>query len=79
MWTHDKKLVTAYRDCMQGIVASLEQKEEIDYENMCATEQAKLMGYTAAMLEEWELANPIKVSEKKQLFFTPKMPHFQNF
>ena len=60
MWTHDKNLLAAYRECMQGIVDSLKQKEEVDYDSMCEAEGNKLMGYTAAMLEEWEDKNVIK-------------------
>ena len=78
MWSHDKKLLAAYRECMQGIVEQLNQGEEVDYDGMCDGEMNKLMGYTHAMLEEYEFKYPIKVSEKRQLFYTPKMPHFQN-
>ena len=78
MWTHDKKLVQAYRDCMANTVAQLREKEEVDFGSMCESEQNKMMGWTNAMLEEYEIRNPVKVSEKKQQFFTPKLPYFQN-
>jgi hypothetical protein len=78
MWTHDKKLLTAYRECMANVNSQLNEKEEVDFEGMCATEMNKMMGYTNAMLNEWEAKNSIKVSEKKQLFFTPKLPYYQN-
>ena len=78
MWTHDKKLLTAYRECMANVNQQLIDREEIDFENMCSNEQNKLVGYTNFMLQEWESKNEIKVSGKKQLYFTPKLPYFQN-
>jgi hypothetical protein len=56
----------------------MKEKEEVDIESVCDSEVNKLMGYTAFMLEEWEIKNPIKVGDRKQQFFTPKMPYFQN-
>lgn len=63
---------------MANVNQQLVDREEIDFENMCASEQAKLVGYTNMMLSEWESKNEIKVSGKKQLYFTPKVPYFQN-
>jgi len=66
MWSHDKKLIAAYRSCMQDVVQQMKDNEEVDIENVCESEVNKLMGYTAYSLEEWEIKNPIKVSERKQ-------------
>lgn len=78
MWTHDKKLINAYRECMAGIVQQIQDKEDVDFGSMCDGEMGKMIGYTNAMLEEWELRNPVKISEKRQRYFTPKLPTYQN-
>lgn len=78
MWTHDKKLINAYRECMASVVQQIHDKEDVDFSSMCDSEMGKMIGYTNAMMEEWELRNPVKISEKKQRYFTPKLPTYQN-
>lgn len=79
MWEKDKKLVKKYRDCMNQLLADLRAGEEVDFESACIVESEKLQGYTFAQVNQWENNHPSQMSEKKQTYFTPKLPYFQQF
>lgn len=79
MWEKDKKLLAQYRECMSQVVADLKAGEEVDFESACIVESEKLTGYTFAQVEMYQLKNPMTLSEKKQSYYTPKMPYFQDF
>lgn len=60
------------------MVQDLAAGEEVDFESACIVESEKLTGYTFSQLEMYEMKTPMHLSEKKQKYYTPKMPYFQD-
>lgn len=79
MWEKDKQIVAKYRACMENFIAEVKSGEEPDYESACAVEAAQILKYAGAAFEHYQLSHPITISEKKQAYYTPRMPYFQNF
>lgn len=79
MWTKDRKVLNAYRECMKNVMKQLEEREEVDFESMCESEMTKMMGHTNLMLDEWVDKNPIMCSDEEANHYTPKLPYFQQF
>ena len=47
MWEKDKKLLAAYRQCMQEFLASVKEGgDDVDYESACVVESGKIEHYT---------------------------------
>lgn len=63
---------------MNQFLAELKAGEEVDYETACVIEAEKLTGYTQLLLQYDEQTNPSSLSDKKQSFYNPKMPYFQD-
>lgn len=78
MWEKDKQVLAMYRECVATMLESMRAGEEIDYETTCVVESEKLAGYTMAQVGTWQRQHPSQLSEKKQSYFTPKQPYFQN-
>ena len=79
MWEKDKQLLKMYRECMQNLMSDLKSGEEIEWEDACAVESAKLQQYTSDMIILYKNKNIQNVSEKKASFYTPRIPYHQNF
>ena len=79
MWEKDKQLLHDYRTCVTQFLADLKAGEEVDYESACVVEAEKVTGYTLLTLENFQKANPSDLSERKQSYYTPKLPHFEKF
>jgi hypothetical protein len=63
---------------MSDFLEEVNSGEEVDYSEACAEESAKLSLYIAGQINNHQLRNPSTISEKKQTYFTPKMPYFQD-
>ena len=78
MWEKDKQLVHAYRTCMEQFLTDLKAGEEVDYESACVVEAEKLTGYTFLVMKNYQDEHPSPLSDKKQSYFNPKLPYFQD-
>jgi hypothetical protein len=66
MWEKDKKLIAAYRECMQTFVQSLKDgDEDADYESACVVEAEKLQSYTSCQMDYYQQRHASELSEKK--------------
>ena len=57
MWEKDKYLLNMYRECMQNLMTEMRAGEEIDWEDACAVESAKLQQYTSDMIYNYQRRN----------------------
>ena len=51
MWEKDKQLLKMYRECMANLMNDIQEGEEIEWEDACAVESAKLQQYTFDMVD----------------------------
>ena len=79
MWEKDKKLLRAFRDCYTALQDSIKAGEEVDLASSCIDETEALINYTSQSIAHYKANTVQEVSEKKQRFYTPKVPYFQNF
>ena len=75
MWEKDKKLLNMYRECMANLMNDVKAGEEVDWEDACAVESAKLQQYTLSMIDIYKMRNPQALSEKQMTYHTPRMPY----
>ena len=78
MWEKDKQLVYNYRQCIANFMQEAKEGGEVEWEEACVVEGAKLQAYTMDMLDIYRDKNPIAVGEKRALQFIPRMPYMQN-
>ena len=78
MWEKDKRLVHEYRECMKQFLSDLKSGEEVDYQSACIVEAEKLTGYTFLLLDNHATQNVSSLSERKQQYYTPKLPFYQD-
>ena len=57
MWEKDKQLLKMYRECMANLMNDIQEGEEIEWEDACAVESAKLQQYTFDMLDRYKNQN----------------------
>ena len=57
MWEKDKQLLDMYRECVATTIADIKAGEEIEWEDACAVESAKLQQYTSDMISVWKDRN----------------------
>ena len=50
MWEKDKQLLSMYRECMSNLMTEIKSGEEIEWEDACSVESAKLQQYTFDMV-----------------------------
>lgn len=79
MWEKDKELLAQYRECMSAAIAEMKSGEDVDFDTTCNLEQQKLASYTMFQYKQYKMNHPSQLSEKKQQYFTPKLPYFQHF
>lgn len=79
MFEIDKKLIAVYRECIANTLAELREGEEVDYESICIVESEKLQKHITKEMVAWEDKHPIKLPDKMQSYYNPKMPYFQQF
>ena len=75
MWEKDKQLLKMYRECVSNLMSEVKAGEEIDWEDACAVESAKLQQYTYDMLWLYRQNNVQQVSEKRASLFAPRIPY----
>ena len=78
MWEKDKKLIAAFRECYANMHQSLADGEDIDITSTCVEETEALTAYTVKMIDLYKNSHPSEMSEKKQRYYNPKVPYFQN-
>ncbi len=78
MWEKDKQLLRAYRECWANLKTSIEAGEEVDITSSCIEETEALTSYTITIMDHYKTKHPQEVSEKRQRYYTPLMPYFQN-
>lgn len=79
MWEKDRMLLKAYKECYSNMLASIEAGEEVDYSSTCVQETEALVSYTVSVINKYKNNTPQEVGFKKQKYFIPKMPYYQNF
>lgn len=79
MWEKDRKLLNAFKECYANLISSLESGEEADIGGSCVEETEALTSYTIATMNYYKNKHPPELSDKKQRYYNPKMPYFQNF
>ena len=57
MWEKDKQLLRMYRECVSNLMTDLKAGEEVEWEDACAVESAKLQQYTFDMLDHYKNHN----------------------
>ena len=78
MWEKDKELLEMYRNCMKNLMTEIRDGEEIEWEDACSVESAKLQQYTFDMIYRYKSMNVSEISEKQASFYTPRVPFHQN-
>ena len=66
MWEKDKMLLSMYRECMANLMNDVRAGEDVDWEDACAVESAKLQQYTSDMVYMYQKRNYQMTTEKKQ-------------
>ena len=77
MWEKDKQLLNLYRECMANLMNDIKGGEEVDWEDACAVESAKLQSYTSSLIDIYKGRNPQDLNEKQLSYGTPRMPYHQ--
>ena len=78
MLEKDRKLLRAFKECYANIQAQSKAGEEVDFASSCIEETEALANYTVKMMANYKANTPQELSEKKQRYFTPKVPYFQS-
>ena len=78
MWEKDKELLYNYRQCIANFMAEAKDSDNVEWEEACVVEGAKLTAYTMNMLDLYRDKNPQAVGEMRALQFIPRMPYKQN-
>ena len=78
MWEKDKKILAAFRECYQNMIQSLEAGEQVDFGSTCIEETEALASYTSSQINYYKNTHVTELSDKKQRYYNPKMPYFQN-
>jgi len=78
MWEHDRLMLKQFRECYDSMLADLRAGEEVDLTSRCKEETEALTAYTITMMNKYKERNPYSVQEKKNRFYRPKIPFFQD-
>lgn len=78
MWEKDKQLLSMYRTCMANLMTEVSAGEDVDWEDACAVESAKLQQYTSDMIYLYQKKHYQGTTEKRQSYYTPRVPYNQN-
>ena len=60
-------------------MTELKAGEEVDWEDACAVESAKVQQYTFDMIDHYKMHNYQYTTEKQRTYYTPRMPYHQDF
>ena len=78
MWEKDKQLLRAFKECYANMLESIKNGEEVDITSTCVEETEALVSYTTAAIGYYKGNTSQELSEKKQSYYNPKIPYFQN-
>ncbi len=78
MWEKDRNMLRAFKECYANLKTSIEAGEEVDLASACVEETEALTNYTLLSIGYYKENTSQEVSEKKQRYYTPKVPYFQN-
>lgn len=79
MWEKDKIMLRKYKECWANVKEQIKNGEDVDYGEVCVSETEALIKYTTSVVGNYKNNTPQEVNMKKQGYFNPKMPYFQNF
>ena len=79
MWEKDRQVLRSFKECWANVREQLKAGEEVDLASVCVAETEGLVGYTTAVIGYHKANTSQELSEKKQSYYNPKMPYFQNF
>ncbi len=77
MWEKDKQVLRAFKECYANLRESIKNGEEVDLASTCVEETEALVGYTTSVIGYYKSNTGQELSEKKQSYYNPKMPYFQ--
>ena len=77
MWEKDKLVLRAFKECFANMRESLKNGEEVDLAATCLDETEALVKYTSSAIGYYKSNTGQELSEKKQSYFNPKVPYFQ--
>lgn len=78
MWERDRQLLKAFKDCFANATTSIKEGEEVDYSSICTSETEALIKYTLSNINYYKENHPQELNDKKQKYYVPKQPYFQN-
>ena len=78
MWEKDKQVLRAFKECFANVREQVKAGEEVDYSSTCIEETENMLKYTQSVIGYYKGSTSQEVSEKKQRYYNPKMPYFQN-
>ena len=78
MWEKDRQVLRAFKECFAAANESLRAGEDVDVASVCKDETEALVNYTSQAIGYYKGNTGQEVSEKKNRYYTPKMPYFQN-
>ena len=79
MWEKDRIALRSFKECWAAVNEQLKAGEEVDLGSVCISETEGLIGYTTSVIAYHKANTPTEYFEKKQSYYNPKMPYFQNF
>ena len=78
MWEKDKHVLGMYRECMQNLMNDLKAGEEVEWEDACSVESAKLQQYTFDMVWLYKQRTSQNANDLQQKAWKPRIPYNQN-
>ena len=65
MWEKDKKVLSAFKECYNNMVSSIEAGEDVDYSSTCVEETEALVSYTVSIMNYYKNNKSQEVSYKR--------------
>ena len=75
MWEKDKQVLQMYRECIKTLMSDIQAGEEVEWEDACSVESAKLQQYTFDMVWLYKKQQPQNTSEYEQKAWAPRIPY----
>ena len=78
MWEADKDVLRAYQQCYSNLLSEMREGGDVDLSEACKAETKQLQNAANKAVAYYKNNNPMVVTERKQAFYNPKIPYFQN-
>ena len=79
MWEADKEVLKAYKECYRNLLTEMREGEgDVDIGSACQQETTALQNATQKASQWYKDHNPMNVPERRQGYYNPQMPYFQN-